>query len=162
MLSIPIDDSGALLMKPSLSGTLRQCKSGGATVVLDRQLDTFVPRTRIDYPWYLEGQVLPAGCYRITLRLQRWRGGPILAAYTGKLRVGQHTVDVQQGGTKDFGGEPEAASLAAGRRRRRGAADAARGRDAAAWAARAAPAARTALRGRGETFALAVGQRQCP
>jgi hypothetical protein len=95
VITIPIDDTGAVLMKPYLAGALTTC-AGRPALLLDRQLDTFVPRTTIAYPWYVNGQALPAGCYRIAVALYQWRGGPRLAAYAGTLRVGPATATVRR------------------------------------------------------------------
>ena len=88
VLTIPIDDTGNVLMKPYLAGDLRNCSGGPPVLRLARQLGTFVPETSIDYPWYLNNQVLPAGCYRARLSLDLGAGGTRLASYTGIFGVG--------------------------------------------------------------------------
>lgn len=95
VLTIPIDDSGNMLMKPYLAGNLRNCSGGPPVLRLARQLDTFVPHTKIDYPWYLNNQILPAGCYRATLTLGVGAGGTRLANYVGSLQVGVPATKVQ-------------------------------------------------------------------
>ena len=96
VLSVPIDDTGNALMKPYLAGDLRRCSGGAPVLHMARQLDTFVPKTSIDYPWYLNDQVLAAGCYRISLALDLGAGGPRLAGYTGRLRVGTAATEVRR------------------------------------------------------------------
>lgn len=86
VLIIPIADTGNRLTKPYLSGDLTRCSGGPPVLRIARQLDTFVPRTHIDYPWYLNNQVLPAGCYRATFALSV--GGTRVATYDGTFRVG--------------------------------------------------------------------------
>ena len=96
VLTIPIDDTGNILMKPYLAGVLRSCAGGQVVLSLSRRLDTFVPHTSIDYPWYLNSQVLPAGCYRASLALDLGAGGTRLASYTGTLQVGVAATDIQR------------------------------------------------------------------
>jgi len=43
VITIPIYDTGAVLMKPYLAGNLRRCSGGRAVLSLAQQLDTFVP-----------------------------------------------------------------------------------------------------------------------
>ena len=88
VITIPIYDTGAVLMKPYLAGNLRRCSGGRVVLSLAQQLDTFVPRTSIDYPWYVQNQVLSAGCYRVAVSLDLAAGGTRLATYTGTLQVG--------------------------------------------------------------------------
>ncbi|MDA8072694.1 MAG: DUF916 domain-containing protein [Actinomycetota bacterium] len=95
VLTIPIADTGNVLMKPYLAGDLRRCSGGAPVLRLARQLDTFVPRTSIDYPWYLNNQVLAAGCYRAALALDLGAGGTQLASYSGTFQVGVATTKVQ-------------------------------------------------------------------
>lgn len=92
VLTIPIKDTGNILMKPYLSGAVRACSGGSAILSLSRQLDTFVPHTAITYPWYLNNEVIPAGCYRATLALAT--GGATLATYSGIVTVGTNAVQV--------------------------------------------------------------------
>ncbi len=95
VLSIPINDTGNVLMKPYLAGNLRRCSGGPAVLRIGRQLDTFVPHTSIDYPWYLNHQILPAGCYTAALTLDLGAGGTRLASYSGTVRVGAAATKVQ-------------------------------------------------------------------
>jgi hypothetical protein len=88
VLTIPIHDTGDVLMRPYLAGHLAPCLGGRLVLRMARQLDTFVPHTAIDYPWYLNNQVLPAGCYRLALSLRLSESGPLLASYYGTLEVG--------------------------------------------------------------------------
>jgi hypothetical protein len=95
VLTIPLHDTGNVLMKPYLAGDLRNCSGGPPVLRLARQLDTFVPHTSIDYPWYLNNQVLPAGCYQATLTLTLGAGGTRLASFSGTVRVGVAATKVQ-------------------------------------------------------------------
>jgi len=92
VLVIPIHDTGNVLMKPYLAGKLLSCSSGKTVLNLDRQLDTFVPHTSIDYPWYLNNQVIPAGCYRANLTLAN--SGTVLASFNGTIHVASATTKV--------------------------------------------------------------------
>lgn len=96
VLTVPIDDTGTVLMKPYIAGDLRRCSGGRPVLRLARQLDTFVPSTSIDYPWYLNNRVLSAGCYRATLTLDLGAGGARLASYAGTLQVGVAATKVQR------------------------------------------------------------------
>jgi len=86
VISIPMANTGALLMKPRLSGTLRACGSGSAHALITfrRQLDTFVPHTSIDYPWYAH-RALASGCYLAQLELSAT--GRVLARFDGDVTV---------------------------------------------------------------------------
>ena len=88
VFTIPIHDTGDALMKPYLAGHLAPCSGARVVLRVARQLDTFVPHTAIDYPWYLNNQVLPAGCYRVALTLRMSERAPLLASYYGRLQVG--------------------------------------------------------------------------
>ena len=44
VITIPIYDTGNVLMKPYLAGNLRRCSGGPVVLSLAEQLDTFVPR----------------------------------------------------------------------------------------------------------------------
>jgi hypothetical protein len=97
VFTIPIDDAGNMLMKPYLAANLRPCAGGPVVLSLVRQLDTFVPHTSIDYPWYLNSLALPAGCYEpaspsaapgwpATPVLCRWElQQPTFSAHLGKV-----------------------------------------------------------------------------
>jgi hypothetical protein len=67
VITVPLASTGDVISKPSLKGILTTCS--GSTVVerLDRKLDTFLPHSQIDYPINIEDQVLPAGCYTLSL-----------------------------------------------------------------------------------------------
>ena len=95
VLTIPLHDTGNVFMKPYLAGDLRNCSGGPAVLRLARQLGTFVPRTSIDYPWYLNNQVLPAGCYQVSLALDLGAGGTRLASFSGTVHVGVPVTKVQ-------------------------------------------------------------------
>jgi hypothetical protein len=92
VLTIPIHDTGNVLMKPYLAGDLRNCSGGQPVLRIARQLDTFVPHTSINYPWYLNSQVLPSGCYKANLTLTD--GGATLSSFSGTLHVGVATTKV--------------------------------------------------------------------
>jgi hypothetical protein len=66
VIAVPLASTGDVLAKPSLSGSLATC-SGSVVERLDRQLDTFLPHSQIDYPINIDDRVLAAGCYRIAL-----------------------------------------------------------------------------------------------
>lgn len=87
ILVIPMHDAGNVLTKPYLSGKVTPCSGGKAVLVLDRQLDTFVPHTSISYPWSLNGKVLSAGCYQVHMSIGV--GGQKLAGFAGTMVVGQ-------------------------------------------------------------------------
>ncbi|MHB8333033.1 MAG: WxL protein peptidoglycan domain-containing protein, partial [Candidatus Dormibacteria bacterium] len=93
ILVIPMHDAGNVLTKPYLSGEVAPCSGGKAVLVLDRQLDTFVPHTSISYPWSLNGQVLPAGCYQVHMSIGV--GGQKLAGFAGTMVVGQATTRIR-------------------------------------------------------------------
>lgn len=95
VLTIPIHDTGNQLMKPYLVGKVSSCSTPQPLFSLARQLDTFVPRTTVDYPWYLPS-VLSAGCYRVTLDLRLGRNGARLATYDGTLRVGKAALPIRR------------------------------------------------------------------
>lgn len=92
VVTLPVEDTGGLLMKPYLKGSLSHC-SGGAVRHIARQLDTFVPHTSIQYPWY-QRRALPAGCYHIALALFQAEGGRELASYEGTVRVSPQQADI--------------------------------------------------------------------
>jgi hypothetical protein len=92
VLIIPIHDTGNVLMKPHLAGELRSCSSGKTVLSINRQLDTFVPHTSIDYPWYLNNQVIPAGCYRASITLAN--SGTVLANFNNTIHVATATTKV--------------------------------------------------------------------
>lgn len=86
ILSIPMANTGDLLTKPRLSGTIHPCATTSSTLVdVHRQLDTMVPHTAIDYPWYLK-HALGIGCYTAHLRLAV--GKKVLTRFNGNLTVG--------------------------------------------------------------------------
>lgn len=95
VLTIPVHDTGNQLMKPFLAGRVVACSGGKAVLRLARQLDTFVPRTTVDYPWYLS-TVLPAGCYRVALDLSLAQNGARLARYRGTLQVGRAATRIRR------------------------------------------------------------------
>lgn len=84
VITIPIQDTGTALMKPTLNAELSRCSDGKTVLSATRQLDTFVPKTSIDYPWYPQ-YPLAQGCYEATVALSY--NGVRLAAYRGRLRV---------------------------------------------------------------------------
>lgn len=86
VLVIPLDDTGDLLFKPHLSGTVTPCQSASPGLTIDRQLDTFVPHTRIGYAYHILSGRLPQGCY--TLDLHTDYPGGALGAYHGNVQLG--------------------------------------------------------------------------
>lgn len=61
---LPMRNTGNMMMKPYLVFELRSDSSGKMIVKLNRQLDTFLPHTSIDYPFYPDSnQPLAPGCY---------------------------------------------------------------------------------------------------
>lgn len=68
VIQVPLASTGDVLSKPVLRGTLTTC-SGTLMERFDRQLDTFLPHSQIDYPFNIQDRVLPAGCYRLSLDL---------------------------------------------------------------------------------------------
>jgi len=89
VLVIPIHDTINVSMKPYLAGKLLGCSSGKTVLNLDRQLDTFVPHTSINYPWDINNKIVPAGCYRASLTLTN--NGIVLANFNGTLHVAKAT-----------------------------------------------------------------------
>jgi len=91
VLDIPMTSTGDMLMYPYLNTSLRSCSGGPTLLSLHRQLDTFVPRTSIQYPWYLQTpqhlQVLPAGCYLVGVQVLRSAGGTQLADQTFRVQI---------------------------------------------------------------------------
>lgn len=97
LIGVLIHDTSNRLIKPYLTARLRRCSSRAPLLRLSRQLDTFVPHTSIEYPWYLTGgQSLEAGCYQIRLALYRSRAGALLATYSGRLQVGRKAVPIRK------------------------------------------------------------------
>ena len=84
VINIPLNGlADELLFKPSMKADLTTC-SGGAVLDFARQLDTFVPRTAIQYPWYLKN-VLPAGCYELKTTVSD--GTKLLDTYTSQFNI---------------------------------------------------------------------------
>lgn len=102
LISIPMANTGELLMKPVLSGTLRACGSDGSPVLVNfhRQLDTFVPHTAIRYPLYLD-QALGTGCY--AARIELTNGTATLARFDGDIVVGPSEAAVARPGGSLWG-----------------------------------------------------------
>ncbi len=89
LLAVPMADTGALLEKPTFSGTVRTCGHAGGPALVEaaRQLDTFVPHTSIAYLWYLE-RPLAAGCYHVRLSLSVAGTPDAVSRFTGDITVG--------------------------------------------------------------------------
>jgi hypothetical protein len=91
VLNLPIKSTGDMLMKPYLDDVITSCSNTSPILTLQRQLDTFVPRTSIQYPWYLQSpthlQILPAGCYRVHEQMYQTEGGTQLANQTFTFNV---------------------------------------------------------------------------
>ena len=85
-LSIPLNDPGDLLFKPHLAGTVTPCGSSASAFVLDRQLDTFVPHTSIDYVYFVQPNRLPQGCYTVDVHTDD--AGKALGSFRGNLQLG--------------------------------------------------------------------------
>jgi hypothetical protein len=83
VLNLPMTSSGDMLMKPYLNDVITSCSNSTPILNLQRQLDTFVPRTSIQYPWYLQSpthlQILPTGCYKVHEQMYQTKGGNQLA-----------------------------------------------------------------------------------
>lgn len=94
-LSIPMDDTGELLFKPRLMAAVTSC-TGAQEATIDRQLDTFVPRTSIDYRWSLAPKVLPSGCYRV--RASVLNGTTTLSTVSDQVQVSRHVAAVNPHG----------------------------------------------------------------
>lgn len=85
LISIPMADTGDLLVQPLLTGDLRSCGTRSKVLVhFHRRLGTFVPRTAIDYPWNLR-RVLQAGCYFVDVALSA--PSARTARFAGEIRV---------------------------------------------------------------------------
>lgn len=85
-LIIPLNDTGDLLFKPHLRGTVTPCQSTSPSIQIDRQLDTFVPHTAIDYPYQILFTHLPRGCYTLDLHTDD-QGNP-LGGFHGNVQLG--------------------------------------------------------------------------
>jgi hypothetical protein len=84
VINIPLNGApGQLLFKPSLQARLDSCK-GTSVLSFNRQLDTFVPRTSIEYPWYLKN-ILPAGCYQLATTVSN--GNQVLDSRTSDFSI---------------------------------------------------------------------------
>lgn len=83
-LQFPMDDTGLLLFKLRLTSVVTTCSGGAPVLSVNRQLDTFVPRTAIGYDYYLQ-QNLPAGCYRAVTEI--FDGSTLLSRATGRFTV---------------------------------------------------------------------------
>lgn len=119
ILDIPFVDDGNALVKPLLKGTVTACSGGVPAVSIDRQLDTFVPRTSVTYTYSLAPTTLATGCYRIALHAS-YAGGA-LGSFVGSLTVSPQaagSVTTINGGPGDShphasgGGGPSALVLA--------------------------------------------------
>jgi len=85
-LIIPLNDTGDLLFKPHISGNVTPCQSSVPVIQIDRQLDTFVPHTAINYAYQIAFTHLPQGCYTLDLHTD-YPGGP-LGSFHGNLQLG--------------------------------------------------------------------------
>lgn len=86
ILAIPLDDTGDLLIKPLLVGSVTPCRASQPVVRIDRQLDTFVPHTAIVYPYSIEPAPLARGCYTVDLATSV--DGQTLGAFQGDVSLG--------------------------------------------------------------------------
>lgn len=91
VLNLPITSTGDMLMKPYLDDVITNCSNSSQVLTLQRQLSTFVPRTSIQYPWYLQSpthlQILSAGCYKVHEQMYQTKGGKQLANQTFTFTV---------------------------------------------------------------------------
>jgi hypothetical protein len=67
VLNVVMNNSGNIIIKPQLSGSITACGQSVTLVPLSRTLDSFLPQSSIVYPFYIDNQVLPAGCYHLSL-----------------------------------------------------------------------------------------------
>jgi hypothetical protein len=67
VITVPLASTGDVVAKPTLKGTLATCSSSALVERLDRKLDTFLSHSRVNFPINIEDQVLPAGCYTLSL-----------------------------------------------------------------------------------------------
>lgn len=66
VLTLPMNNESNVLMKPYLKAEVYPRGANNPVLFISRQLDTFVPKTSINYPWYINPpQFLPNGCYVI-------------------------------------------------------------------------------------------------
>lgn len=84
-LVIPLTHPGELLFKPHIKGTVTPCGGGTAVATFDQQLDTFVPRTSIDFGYHLGNKPLPAGCYQVSVATDN-AGNP-LGRFDGQVQL---------------------------------------------------------------------------
>lgn len=97
LIAVPMSNTGGLMVKPVLAGVVRPCGGGArGAATIHRHLDTLVPGTSIEYPWYLN-TVLPAGCY--TADVQLMVPGEAAASYRGPLPIGPAQAAVTQPGS---------------------------------------------------------------
>jgi hypothetical protein len=87
VVDLPMNGTGRLLIKPHLTATLASCSTGAVLASLDRQLDTFVPGTSIQYEWPLGSTVLSPGCYRVQAAASLPNQGPKLSSTSGTVTV---------------------------------------------------------------------------
>jgi len=93
---IPMANTGDLLVKPHLTGTIAPCNgAAGPQATIDRQLTTFVPHTAIAFPWYLS-TALAAGCYRAALELSARtpNGVAVTSRFTGDVWINSAQVAI--------------------------------------------------------------------
>lgn len=83
-LLFPMRDTGGLLFQPRLVAAVAPCGSSAPVLEINRQLDTFVPRTAIQYAYY-PATNLASGCYHA--RAQVYQGSRLLSAVAGAFRV---------------------------------------------------------------------------
>jgi hypothetical protein len=90
IVDVPMYVTGTVFIKPELTATLRPCNGGAQLARIDRQLDTMVPATAIDYQWSLGTLVLPAGCY--TVSVTATLGGQARSQVRGNIaaNIGDH------------------------------------------------------------------------
>jgi WxL interacting protein linking bacterial and host surfaces len=86
-LLLGIGNAGNVLVKGS--GSLKVVNHAGRQVQSQSfNLDTFVPKTQIDFPVYIQGKALPAGRYRGTVTID-YRGRSLSRAFPFTITAGQ-------------------------------------------------------------------------
>lgn len=108
-LSIPLNDTGDLLFKPHLAGTVVPCGSASPAFRFDRQLDTFVPHTAINYVYFIQPNRLPQGCYTVDIRTDNT--GKPLGSFHGNVQL--NPVAAGTATTVNLGGSGQAGLAAA-------------------------------------------------
>jgi len=96
IVNVPLAGTGRLLFKPYVAIKVGQCGQSGTMLSLRRQLDEFVPRTSITYPWYLGSTILQAGCYTAVTTISYQ--GHLVATSSSQFDVSSNQVIVGPSG----------------------------------------------------------------